>query len=96
MPWSKVRIVSLAGVLAAGGLSLGACATNDTEDRLAVIERRVIALETGSAEVGQRTDAATQAAAQASANNAQRIDTLEQRVSRLEQMPPPASRTPRN
>lgn len=95
MAWSRVRMMSVAAVLAAGGVSLGACATNDTDDRLAVIERRVVALEGGAAEVGQRTDAATQAAAQASANNAQRIDTLEQRVGRLEQMPPPA-RTPRN
>lgn len=94
MPWSKVRTVSVAAVMALGGLSLSACATNNN-DRFAALETRISSLESSSAQVGQRTDAAAQTAERAAANNAQRIEQLESRVNRLEQSPLPA-RTPRN
>ena len=94
MPWSKLRAASVVAVLGLAGASLGACASTDTEERLAAMDSRLTAIETRSAEVGQRTDAAARTAEQASANNATRIEQLESRVTRLEQMPPP--RTPRN
>lgn len=96
MPWPKVRNLSVAAVLAVGGLSLGACATNDMDERLAAMDSRLAALEASSADVGQRTDAAARAAETASSTNTQRLDQLTARVERLEQMPPPAARTPRN
>ena len=86
----------MAAVIALGGLSLSACATN-YDDEFAAINSRISAVDAKATDALQRADAAnaTAAAAAADARNANtRLDALTSRVDVIEQQG--VSRMPRN
>ena len=86
----------MAAVIALGGLSLSACATNYDEE-FAAINSRISAVDAKATDALQRADAAnaTAAAAAADARNANpRLDALTSRVDVIEQQG--VSRMPRN
>jgi outer membrane murein-binding lipoprotein Lpp len=80
----------------AGGLSLGACATEDyVDEHIATVNERISALESRV----QGVDGAAQSAAAAAQTANQRIDTLTTRVDAIEQemaARQQRQRTPRN
>ena len=86
-------------VVAAGGLSLSACATTDyVDEQIATVNQRIDAVD-AKLNTTTNTANAAQAAAAAAAGDAQnanrRIDQLNGRVDRLEQAAA-AQRRPRN
>ena len=88
--------LGMVAVIALGGLSLSACATNYDEE-FAAINSRISAVDAKASDALQRADAAnaTAAAAAADARNANtRLDALTSRVDVIEQQG--VSRLPRN
>ena len=88
--------LGMVAVIALGGLSLSACATNYDEE-FAAINSRISAVDAKASDALQRADAAnaTAAAAAADARNANtRLDALTSRVDVIEQQG--VSRMPRN
>ena len=86
----------MAAVIALGGLSLSACATN-YDDEFAAINSRISAVDAKATDALQRADAANAAAAAAAAdarNANTRLDALTSRVDVIEQQG--VSRMPRN
>lgn len=98
MSITKKSLAHLA-VVAAGGLSLSACATTKyVDEQIALVNTRIDGVESNLAQTAS-TASAAQATAQAAATDAQnanrRIDQLNGRVDRLEQAAA-AQRRPRN
>jgi chromosome segregation ATPase len=86
-------------VVAAGGLSLGACATTDyVDEQIAAVNQRIDTVDSRASQAAQAA-AAADAKATAAATDAQnanrRLDQLTTRVDRLEQQAT-ATRRPRN
>jgi len=96
----KTRFATLrvAMIVAAGGLSLSACATKEyVNEQIATLNQHVSAVDAKATDAIQRADAAN-AAAQAAAGDArnanQRLDQLTPRVDAIEQRL--AAKPPRN
>ena len=88
--------LGMVAVIALGGLSLSACATNYDEE-FAAINSRISAVDAKATDALQRADAANAAAAAAAAdarNANTRLDALTSRVDVIEQQG--ISRVPRN
>lgn len=100
MSITKKSLVHLAAV-AAGGLSLSACATTDyVDEQIAAVNTRIDGVDAKASQAATAA-AAAQAQAQAAATDAQnanrRIDQLTGRVDRIEQAQQAAAqRRPRN
>jgi len=98
MPITR-KSLATAALVAAGGLSLSACATTDyVDEQIAMVNTRIDGVD---AKLAQTTTTANAAAAQAQAaateaqNANRRLDQLTGRVDRLEQAAT-AQRRPRN
>lgn len=91
MPITRKSLATVAAV-AAGGLSLGACATTDyVDEQIAAVNQRIDGVD---ARLQQTTTTANAAATDAQNAN-RRLDQLTGRVDRLEQQAT-AQRQPRN
>jgi chromosome segregation ATPase len=98
MPITSKSIASVF-VVAAAGLSLGACATTDyVDEQIAAVNQRIDTVDSRASQAAQAA-AAADAKATAAATDAQnanrRLDQLTTRVDRLEQQAT-AQRRPRN